>query len=277
MKLVDLDGLFEKFVRKYIADNKIAVSDDLDDLLSEIYEEFDKTTFSELGGKTPVSYFEDSSADYGKLIKEYNTIEAEISDYFIDGAVKCAKDDDLIALLDPLLDENVVIPAIDILDKRNSKKAFDRYIDLLFDERTDPCIVDKIVDVLCYSADDVADKILKRLSEAAYINSVFAEILCHCKIKRDGIRSALLHGLYFGDRIEEYCSYLVEYGDESVVDDLITFAETVDEYVPYKELSLAIEALGGAPLKERDFENDLDFVAIKNSEKGKKNEPEDKD
>ena len=277
MRPIDLDGLFEKFVKNHIKENKIVVGDNFDDLLSEIYEKFDGTAFSELDGKTPVSYFEDDAADYGALILQYQSEGMEIPDYFIDGAVKCAKEDDLIRLLEPTFDEDVVIPAIDILDKKNSKKPFNRYIDLLFDKNTDPCIVDKIAEVLSFYADDVADEILIRLDGAKRIDSVFSEILSHCNIRRDGIKSVLLRGLFAGDRIEEYCSYLVKYGDESVLDDLYSFIGTVEEYVPYKELSIAIEALGGSPVRERDFENDLDYIAIKNAEKVKKDEPENKD
>lgn len=277
MRIIDLDGLFEKFVKNYIKENGIVVKNDYDELISEIYEKFDKTAFSELGGKTPVSYFEDENANYGELIKEYYKSGTEISDYFIDGAIKCAKEDDLIALLDPSFDEDVVIPAIDILDKKNSKRPFNRYIDLLFDKKTDRCIVDKIAEVLSDYADDVADEILKRLDGAGYADSVFAEILSHCRVRRDGIKNLLLRGLNAGDRIEEYCSYLVAYGDESVIEELRNFSKNAEEYVAYKELSLAVEALGGSPLPDGDFEDDLDYIAIKNAEKIKNNGSENKD
>ncbi|MBO7368977.1 MAG: hypothetical protein J6U25_01670 [Clostridia bacterium] len=49
-------------------------------------------------------------------------------------------------------------------------------------------------------------------------------------------------------------------------------AETVDEYVSYKELSLAVEALGGAPLHERNFDDDLDYLAILKAQKQKKDD-----
>ena len=272
MRIFDLDGLFEKFVKNYIKENNLTVGDDFDDLLVEIYEKFDSTVFDELDGKTPVEFFEDETADYGKLLLEYYNTGTEVSDYFVDGAVKCAKEDDLIALIDPSLDEDIVITAIDILDKKGSKKAFNRYIDLLFDKKTDSCIVDKIVETLKYYADEVADEILSRLTAVSEPDSVFAEILSCCKIRREGIRSLLLSGLIAGDRIPEYCSYLVSYGDESAADTMKNFAETVDEYVSYKELSLAVEALGGAPLHERNFDDDLDYLAILKAQKQKKDD-----
>lgn len=272
MKVFDLDNLFEKFVKNYIKDNNLVVGEDFDDLLLEIYEKFDQTSFTELDGKTPVTYFEDESADYGELLLEYYKTGTEVSDYFIDGAVKCAKEDDLIALLDPSFDEDVVITAIDVLDKKGSKKPFNRYIDLLFDKNTDPCIIDKIAEVLKYNADEVAEDILSRLKAVGTPESVFAEILSNCKTRRDGIKSLLTSGLLAGDKIPEYCSYLVSYGDESVVETMRSFAETVDEYVPYKELALAIEALGGIALEDKNFESDLDFVAIKNAQKVKKDD-----
>ena len=266
----------EKFVKKYIAEHGAPKSDDLDAVLADVYKKFEETEFSELGGKTPVSFYESGVDNYGLLLKRYFDEGLGANDYLIDAAVKCGKDEDFLFLLDETLDEDVVIAAIDILDKKNSKLPFDRYVDLLFNEKTDPCIVDKIAEVLYVNADDVADAILSRLDGVAMPDSVFAEILSGCSVRRDGVKKLLLSGLKTGDRVAEYCSYLVRYGDESVVKELEAFRDCVDDYVSFKELDLAIEALGGVSDRSRDFEEDLDYIKIKEAEKAVNDVGEDK-
>ena len=108
-------------------------------------------------------------------------------------------------------------------------------------------------------------------------DSVFAEILSGCSVRRDGVKKLLLSGLKTGDRVAEYCSYLVRYGDESVVKELEAFRDCVDDYVSFKELDLAIEALGGVSDRSRDFEEDLDYIKIKEAEKTVNDVGEDKD
>ena len=112
------------------------------------------------------------------------------------------------------------------------------------------------------NADEVADKILERLKTEKSENTVFAEILSNCKIKREGIKEILLHGLKLGDRVPEFCSYIVKYGDETMLDELIKFGEEAEGYVDFKEINIAVEALGGTSLTEREFAEDADYIVM---------------
>ena len=263
MKLVDMNGLFESYVKKYIADNKITLNGgETEELIVRLYEEFEKKKFIELDGKTPSEYFEDDTADYGKLLKEHFDKGLEISEYFIDGAVKCGKEKDLTLLIDGSFNEDIVIAAIDILDKKNSKMPFNRYIDLLFDKSTDGCIVDRIVEVLDYSADDVSENILSRISDGDKPDGVFAEILSHCVNKDEMIKNYLIKGLETCDSVPEYCSYLINYDDESVLPELIEYAKVVGDKNDFKELNMAIEALGGEAVKDEEYDFNGSYLTL---------------
>ena len=278
MKIVDLDKLLKDYVKKYIAENKPDLKgDDFDDVLSDVYKSFETNAFTELGGKTPARYFDGYSGDYGELLKAHFNNGITVSDYFISSAVKCGKAEDLARLIDPENDEDIVISAIDILDKMNSKIAFDRYIDLLFDLSCDKCIVDKIVETLIPYADEVADKIIEKLDETADSDTRFINVLCNCKIKRTAIKKMLLNGFILGEKIPEYCSYAIVYNDESILSDLEEMIDGESDYVSFKELNLAIEALGGEPRSESGFEGDENYIRIKRARREEDDGDKDKD
>lgn len=263
IKIVDMNGLFDSFVKNYIAEKGAPKKGaDPDEILIELYKAFEEKRFDELGGKTPAEYYLEGVDNYGALLKKYFDEGLELNDYLIDACVEKGKEEDFLFLIDGSLDEDIVIPAVDIFDKKNSKLPFNRYIDLLFDENTDGCIVDRIAEVLSDNADEVADKILERLKTYRSENTVFAEILSNCVIRRDGIKEILLHGLKLGDRVPEFCSYIVKYGDESMVDELIKFGEEIEGYVDFKEINIAIEALGGVSLTDREFSEDADYIVM---------------
>ena len=268
MKIVDLDKLLKNFVKDYVEKTKPDIKgEDLDDVLSDVYKKFDAQTFGELGGKTPANYFDGYKGNYAELIKEHFLSGVRVSDYFISSAVKFAKSEDLCELLNADLDEDIIIPAMEILDKKNCKIAFYRYIDLLFNEKTDGCVVEKIIETLAPYADDVADKILERLNGENETDTRFISILCNCNKKRNGIKKLLLNGFIMGENIPEYCSYAITYGDETILPDLEELIDGENDYVAFKELNIAIEALGGEARSDRDFEGNKDYIKIKERQK----------
>lgn len=267
MKIVDLDKLLHKFVKDYVAENKPDKKSDVDELLSDVYIKFEEHTFPELGGKTPVDYYDGYDGDYSELIKEHFKAGIAVSDYFLSSVARCAKESDLIKLIDNSFDEDVILPAIDALDKKGSKIAFNRYIDLLFDDKTDSCVVDKIAEILSDDADLVADKIIERLGDKDDADSVFISVLCNAKVKRDKIKKLLLDGFIMGEKIPEYCAYAITYGDESLLSDLEEIIDGETDYVSFKELNLAIEALGGEPRSDAAFAGDKDYIKLKTPEK----------
>lgn len=278
MKPVDLDELFRRFAKNYISENsaEIAGKDD-DEILSFMYREFETTGFPDLGGKTPLTFY-GGDLDYAQALAEHAANGVAIDDYLVDAAVRFADEQNLLSLLTPEADENVVITAIDVLEKKESKIAFNRYIDLLFDEKTDECVIEKLVEVLADHADDVCDGILSRVSADCAREDDAAYILSHSREKKDGIAKLILRGLNMGDKIAEYCANAITYGDESILPDLEEMIDGVDDYVSFKELNLAIEALGGKMRAERNFENDKDYIKIKETAKrAAKGEDGDKD
>ena len=81
--MIDIDGLFENYFKKYIAENLGKMTEQqIEDKIPEIYEAFGKTPQIELGGKTPEDYYRNFSDD--DLVSELENAvikNGEVSDF----------------------------------------------------------------------------------------------------------------------------------------------------------------------------------------------------
>lgn len=261
-KIIDIDKLFESYMRKYVAENSGKYTEDeWYEKLPDIYAAFENAPNKELGGRTPLKFYDDES-DLVGLWLEYIDKGVPLNDYLIDAIVKNVDEDKIIEKLTEDADEEVLLSAVEILRRKGSKNAVDRYIDLLFSKKVCHHVKDEMVDDLIDNADAVKDTLLNRL-DGANVNSMFAEILSHCTVKDERIKNILLKGLTKGDKVPEYAAYLTFYDDESCLDEMIKYLDTLTDYVSYKELKIAIEALGGYVECDKDFSGDKNYIRIK--------------
>ena len=260
-EIIDIDKLFEKFVRAYLVKNKGNLKEgELTDRLSEIYSQFESEPNDRLGGLKPKEYFT-GEEDIVSVWLEYIKRGVPLNDYVLDAVVENGKDEDVVAHLNENEDEQVLLSGIEIMRRKNVKSAVDCYIDLLFSKKVCHHVKDEIVEDLIYFADDVSEKLLERVCGGRADGAV-CEILSRVTKKDERIKRILLDGLKRGDKVPEYSAYLIHYDDESCVDEMKDYLSGVTDYVSYKELKMAIEALGGTADDNRDFSLDKDYKKL---------------
>ena len=262
-KIIDIDKLFESYMRKYVAEHSGKYTEDeWYEKLPDVYAEFESTPSRELGGRTPLDFYDDEEDLVGLWLK-YVEKGVPLNDYLINAVVKKVDEEKIIEKLTEDADEEVLLSAVEILRRKGSKSAVNRYIDLLFSKKVCHHVKDEMVEDLIDNADAVKDGLLDRISDAANVNSMFAEILSHCTVKDDRIKDILLKGLTKGDKVPEYAAYLTFYDDESCLDKMTEYLDTLTDYVSYKELKIAVEALGGYVEDDKDFSGDKNYIKIK--------------
>ncbi len=275
MLIVDIDKLFQKYVAANIGAIKGTVSDDnLDEKKEELYSSFQSHHFEELGGKTPLEFYEDEDLDLIEVLCEHFNKKVPVSEYLIHALMHKAGEDELIKLLDVNKPSDLLLIVIEVLTHKNSKKCINGLIDLLFDEKTDDEVKDACTQAL-ENGNDVFDILINKIqSDNVYIGGAACELLSR-QVRRDKriteiLTNKLLENL---DKAPEYCSYIVEYGDEASLDGLYKAIKLVSDYVCFKEIGMAIEALGGDFSEQRDFSKDKNYIKIKEANK---NEHKDK-
>jgi len=263
-KPIDIDKLFEKFMRRYVSENSGKYSEEeWYDMLPDIYAKFDNTPLMELGGVKPLEYFDDEGDLVGVWL-EYIKQGIPLNDYILDAIVNRVDEREIIAQLDEYADEELLLSAVEVLRRKDSKNAVNRYIDLLFSKKICHHVKDEMVEDVISNVDELCGYLLERL-DGKTADSMFAEILSYATARDERIKRMLLDGLKRGDKVAEYSAYLAHYGDENCLDEMIEYLDKVTDYVSYKELKLAIEALGGSVEADRDFSSDKDYQKIKST------------
>lgn len=273
LKVVDVNALFSSYVAEYLKKNKGKLSGDaIEEKSGEIYESFEKTSFAELGGKTPADYYS-GETELVSLLREYVKKGVEINDYLIDELKKRGDRKSLASLISDEESEEVIETAFRALED-DYGVCIDECVKILFSEKVCSCVIDKAVEALIPYASEVADAILSGMKKSGKEDSYFVEVLAHSKVKKPEISELILKGLKSGKSVPEYADYARIYDDEGMLPALMDILRVTEAYVPYKELKMTIESLGGYP-DERDFSYDEDFIAIKKAaEEADKNESE---
>lgn len=275
MLIVDIDKLFQKYVAANIGAIKGTVSDDnLDEKKEELYSSFQSHPFEELGGKTPLEFYEDKDLDLIEVLCEHFNKNVPVSEYLIHALIDKEGEDELIKLLDANKPSDLLLIVIEVLTHKNSKKCVNGLIDLLFDEKT----ADEVKDACAQALEEeegVFCKLIDKIDSGnVYIGGAACELLSRQTIRDKRITEILTNKLLENlDKAPEYCSYIVEYGDEASLEGLYEAIQKVSDYVCFKEIGMAIEALGGNFNDDRDFSKDKNYIKIKEANK---NEHKDK-
>lgn len=269
MIIIDIDNLFKKYAAENIAKLKGTVTaDNVEEKKEELYASFQNQTFQELGGKTPLEFYSEDDDLIG-ILKEHFNRNVPVSEYLIHALSHHANEDDLIKLLDANNPEDLLLIVVEVLSHKNSKKCVNGLIGLLFNENTPDSVKDSCAEYL--EEAEVFDILEETLQSNPYLSGAACELLSRQKKRSPLIKKALTEQLYKNkDKTPEYCAYLVEYGDESVLDDLYEALKAADDYVSYKEIGMAIDALGGTFVADRNFSKDKNYIKIKAANKSER-------
>lgn len=266
MLIVDIDKLFKQFVKDYLKKNHsdgIADSD-VEDKTEMLYAAFNDTRFGELDGYTPATFYLDKKDILIKILCGHFENSVPVSDYLIDALIDYADTDSLASLLAPSSPDDLILIVLEVLAHKEAKNIDNRLIDLLFSDDCGDEVKDAAAEGLLYSSTFDVKDLLARCKGETKISGAICGLLSKSKTRNPEITALLTEQFISNpDKAPEYSSYIAAYGDESALPVLSGALKSTDDYVSYKEIGMAIEALGGTFKCDRDFSTDKNYIKIK--------------
>ena len=268
--IIDVDGLFDKFVSDFVRSELGRVKpEEIEDKIPLYFDKFRKTEFAELGGKTPETFYDGyTSEELLTCLEEHIKRGIPVSDFLFESITRSPDcETAAAAALNAENQEEFTMYLMNILAEKNSDKALNRYLEFILWDYTEP-VRELATELLCGFADKVRESIISQFADAdAVKKECLAEILSYAS-HDDRVFDILIEQFVLNaDKMPLYLGYLVRYGDERALPYLYTAVEgdRID-YADYKELLIAIEALGGEYKGERDFSSDKVYKRIKREE-----------
>lgn len=261
-KLIDFDGLFEEKLTEYMRRMRGKYTEEQwEEIIPKLYREFGDT-YIPRAKNTPKGYYA-AMAD-GELIGLLIRHEEEgvpVSDYL------CRElESRPAAALLPLLfrsEPALVTLAVNLLGPNEA--AFSAYFDLLEREGTSEDVAEAVCEKLKEHADAAKERALA-LWKRGVRTELMLEILSRVKERSDEVFSILLAAFReSGEDMPVRAGYLASYGDPRALDALLSVIDREDiNYLEYRELKYAIEALGGEYDRPRDFSEDPYYLQLEN-------------
>ncbi len=266
MKIVDIDLLFEKYVRKFITENAGKFTEEeWEDKVPELYAEFGDTPLKELDGKSPVGYYSVLSAEQlCSLLESHIEQEIPVSDYLCSALENGDTEDGLMKFLSPDTDEELMSYAVNILRDKSCFRALPIYLKYVVDPKTDDNMRELMGEILIDNAKEITGELIKASKTCKAGMPYIVEALANCE-RQDDIYNILKEQFAKTQDVSAFAHYFVKYGDERAIDLLKQkIADKTIKYAVYVELKYAIEALGGEYEDDRDFSSDKTYRKIKN-------------
>ena len=247
--MVDIDGLFEAYFKKYIAENLGKMTEEeIENRVPELYASFGNEPNEKLGGKSPCDYFK--TFTYNELIdclKESVVNGVEVSSFLCDEIeARGGLTDKLCMVISADGNDELATYAVNLLGDDIPQKELEKFVDIITDEKTGESLSEALTELLRDKGDKVKEKII-----AVYVTNPrgkenLIEIMTR-KSRDDRITEILCHELKADEKnLALNAGYVARYGDERalpVLSDLV--AKDGLTYYDFKELKNAIEDLGG--------------------------------
>lgn len=266
IKVIDIDGLFDKYISDYVYANVGKVSpEEIENKIPELYDKFGDEKLAELDGKTPLTYYEGATAEeLISALKEHIERGVPVSDFLCEALRDGDSESALVKELNQENGEEFTLYLMNVLSEKGSVKAAKRYLEFVLWDYSEP-IRELATELLGDMADSVKDDIIAQFREVDDLRrACLTEILSKAS-KDDKIFDILIEQFVkHQDEIPLYAGYLARYGDERALPFLMTAIENEKlNYSEFSELKFAIESLGGEYNKERDFSSDKAYKKIK--------------
>ena len=258
-KLIDFDGLFDEKLAEYIRDNPTKYTEkQWENVIPKLYRQFGDTYVAKAGA-TPRQYYSSmTDEELCDALARHVSEGVPVSDFLCREIERRGCTDALVRLLS-LREEEILTLAVNLAG--SSEKAYPAYFDLLISE-----VSDDIKEAVCEQLKGGADAAKERAIacyEAGQEREIMLEILSRCKQSDDRVFDILMNAFRTGDEVPMHVSYLAAYGDERALPVLLDYIDRDDiNFLEFRELKYAIEALGGEYTKPRDFTNDPYYQEI---------------
>ena len=258
-KLIDFDGLFDEKLAEYIQSNPEKYTEkQWENVIPKLYKQFGDIYVAKAGA-TPKQYYASMSDDeLCETLERHYDEGVPISDFLCREIESRGCSDALIRLFDRR-EEEILTLAVNLAG--SNEKAFPAYFRLLTSEVSDD-IKEAVCEQLKGGADAAKEQALA-LFEQGQEQEMMLEILSRCKQRDERVYELLLTAFRTGDEVPMHASYLAAYGDERALPVLLEYIDRDDiNFLEFREVKYAIEALGGEYTKPRDFSHDPYYQEI---------------
>ena len=257
MKPIDFDGMFDKRLAKYMRENAGKFTEkQWEDKIPVLYQKFGDTFLKSVGA-TPRGYYQAMSDR--QLVEEllaHIKEDVPISDFLCREIEKRDCPEEILPLLE-CDDEQLLTLAINLAGA--NPVAFEKYFALLKKD-IDSEIKDTVVDQLKANADAAKEYAFEFLHQGIE-RELMLEVLSRVKERDERVFEVLLSAFREGEELSMRASYLAAYGDSRALPVLLERIEGEDiNFLEFRELKYAIEALGGEYNEERDFSADPTYL-----------------
>ena len=258
-KLIDFDGLFDENLAEYIQSNPEKYTEkQWENVIPKLYKQFGDIYVAKAGA-TPKQYYASMSDDeLCETLERHYDEGVPVSDFLCREIESRGCSDALIRLFDRR-EEEILTLAVNLAG--SNEKAFPAYFRLLTSEVSDD-IKEAVCEQLKGGADAAKEQALA-LFEQGQEQEMMLEILSRCKQRDERVYELLLTAFRTGDEVPMHASYLAAYGDERALPVLLEYIDRDDiNFLEFREVKYAIEALGGEYTKPRDFSHDPYYQEI---------------
>ena len=258
-KLIDFDGLFDEKLAEYIQSNPEKYTEkQWENVIPKLYKQFGDIYVAKAGA-TPKQYYAAMSDDeLCETLERHYDEGVPVSDFLCREIESRGCSDALIRLFDRR-EEEILTLAVNLAG--SNEKAFPAYFRLLTSEVSDD-IKEAVCEQLKGGADAAKEQALA-LFEQGQEQEMMLEILSRCKQRDDRVYDLLLTAFRTGDEVPMHASYLAAYGDERALPVLMEYIDRDDiNFLEFREVKYAIEALGGEYTKPRAFSHDPYYQEI---------------
>ena len=267
MNKIDIDALFEEYVKNYLKENRGKITEDgWEDMIPALYEGFAKAPLDKLGGKTPSEYFGGISAeDLVKILKESVDENFPVSDILFKEIVKNNDTEKhLIAAINKGEKEEFLTYVVNALAEKFSIKALPVLVGVCADKDYPEGVRETSLEVLLAFPEDAKEDILKAFFVSDDKTQIdFCDVLSRVKVDKN-VSKVLFDKAKSADKnLSLFASFLSRYGDEDALPILYEIIERKLDFADFREVKFAIESLGGSYEKERDFSLDKTYKLVK--------------
>ncbi len=260
-QLIDFDGLFDEKLAEYMQLNQGKYTEkQWESIIPKLYRKFGDT-FIPKAGNTPKGYYAAMSGEeLVETLVRHVKEGVPVSD-FLCGELEARRPSSLVTLLSQD-DPELLTLAVNLLG--DDPRAFDGYFALLGREETDENVVEAVCEQLKMGADAAKDRALA-CYERGVRPELMLEILSRVKSRDEHVFEILLTAFRTAgdEELPMRASYLAAYGDARALPVLLEFIDRDDiNFLEFRELKYAIEALGGEYTRPRDFSEDPYFQEL---------------
>ncbi len=258
-KLIDFDGLFDEKLAEYIQSNPEKYTEkQWENVIPKLYKQFGDIYVAKAGATPKQYYAAMSDNELCETLERHYDEGVPVSDFLCREIESRGCSDALIRLFDRR-EEEILTLAVNLAG--SNEKAFPAYFRLLTSEVSDD-IKEAVCEQLKGGADAAKEQALA-LFEQGQEQEMMLEILSRCKQRDERVYELLLTAFRTGDEVPMHASYLAAYGDERALPVLLEYIDRDDiNFLEFREVKYAIEALGGEYTKPRDFSHDPYYQEI---------------